>query len=62
MLWQDASPAKSNSERLMPSKDLQKTLDVLREALSDTSSKEEREGSEFSKSLVYPYLELYHQK
>jgi hypothetical protein len=62
VLQNNARPAKPRSERLILSESLQKALQVLRSEQENASSKEEREEDKFASNLIYPYLELYHQR
>jgi hypothetical protein len=62
ILRKDAGPARSRSERLITSESLQKALEVCRGVRENISDEEEREEDDFPSNLVYPYLELYHER
>jgi hypothetical protein len=62
VLRKDAKPARPRSERLIPAESLQKAFGVLRRAREKIRGTEEREEGEFPGNLVYPYLELYHER
>jgi hypothetical protein len=62
VLRKDAGVARSRSERLIPSENLQNVLEVLRGAREKILGREERKRHELSSYLVYPYIELYHER
>jgi hypothetical protein len=62
VLQKNAGFARSRSERLVLSKNLQDVLAVLRGAREKVLGKEERKKHELSSYLVYPYIELYHER
>jgi hypothetical protein len=62
VLREDAQPARSRSEKLLPSESLHKVLKLLRGARERISGMEERRDDEFLRNLVYPYLKLYHER
>jgi hypothetical protein len=62
VLRENAEPARSRSERLIPSECLQQALKVLCGTREMISGNGETEKADFLSNLAYPYLELYHER